>query len=74
MLHAPWTPAQVEALKAYQACPLVHPYTSAQGTDLIPTEAGWVIEEGGPVVQTWAHDFTMDASWCASLTKALNFP
>lgn len=32
-------------------------------TILIATTDGWVEREGGPVVQTWAHQFMADGSW-----------
>lgn len=56
-IEAPFTDEQVADLRAHQANPRVHPYTSESGKDLIPTRDGWVEELGGPVVQTWAHDF-----------------
>lgn len=52
---APWTPETVAALNSYQTWDIAHPYTSASGRVLIATEAGWVEELGGPVVQDWAH-------------------
>ena len=62
--HAPWTPEQVECLQAFQTSKFVHPFTGESGpngeeTVLIPTTEGWHAEVGGPVVQTWAHDFML---------------
>ena len=63
---APWNDDQVASLNAYQAAGYVHPFTHGDGeqqVDLIATRDGWVAEEGGPVVQTWAHEFMTDWSW-----------
>jgi hypothetical protein len=67
-IEAPWTADQVASLKGYQACDYVHAFTGPRGpngeeTTLIPTPDGWVEREGGPVVQTWAHDFMADWRW-----------
>lgn len=59
-VHAPWSDEQVAALVAWQSHKYVHPFTSEKRTDLIPTASGWVEHEGGPIVQTWAHDFMLD--------------
>lgn len=58
-IHAPWTPAQVEALNLYQTKGCMHPFTGDRGPGgeervLLATPSGWVEVEGGPVVQTWA--------------------
>ena len=71
-VNAPWTDDQVASLNGWQACGYVHPFTGERGpngeeTLLIATSAGWVEREGGPVVQTWAHNFMADWSW-----KAMN--
>lgn len=63
IVKAPWTAEHVESLSAYQSDQSVHPYTSSSGKILIPTVDGWVEVIGGPVVQDWAHDFTLDWSW-----------
>ena len=63
---APWNDNQVASLNAYQAAGYVHPFTHGDGeqqVDLIATRDGWVAKEGGPVVQTWAHEFMADWSW-----------
>lgn len=66
MIIAPFSDDQVASLNAYQACGYAHPFTGADsGFDLIATREGWVEEPGGPVVQTWAHDFMGDWSWKA---------
>jgi|GEM_PF-4733770 len=57
-----WTEEQVENLRRYQACEYVHPFTSADGGNLIPTSEGWVEVEGGRVVQDWAHGAMLDGS------------
>ena len=62
-VEAPWSPDQVASLNAYQQAGYVHPFTSASGPDLIATEAGWVEQPNGPVVQDWAHEFMTDWSW-----------
>jgi hypothetical protein len=62
-VKAPWSWEQVQSLLGYQECGYVHPYTSENGADLIPTVDGWVEVEDGPVVQNWAHDFTLDWKW-----------
>jgi len=66
LVHAPWSDEQVESLNGYQKAGYVHPFTYGDGdaqVDLIATKDGWVAVEGGPVVQTWAHDFMTDGSW-----------
>ena len=64
MVHknTPWNAEEVAALNAYQRTRGVHPFTGTRGEDgtetaLIATAAGWVEHEGGPIVQTWAHDW-----------------
>jgi|HubBroStandDraft_2_1064218.scaffolds.fasta_scaffold215076_3 hypothetical protein len=64
-MEAPWTPEQVLSLNRFQASGVYHPFTSAAGKELLATAAGWVEVEGGPVVQTWAHEFMLDGSWQA---------
>lgn len=67
-LFAPWTPEQVAALNEWQQAGIVHPFTSSMDADgnaaekvvLIATTDGWVREEGGPVVQTWAWPWMAD--------------
>lgn len=60
---APWTDDQVASLNGYQNAGYVHPFTIGNGHNLIATPAGWVEVEGGPVVQTWAHEFMTNWSW-----------
>ena len=67
-LNAPWSDDQVASLNAYQHSDVMHPFTGERGSDgeetvLIATSAGWVTRVGGPVVQTWAHQFMADWSW-----------
>lgn len=68
-LEAPWTDEQVKNLNIYQKSGRMHPYTDYldDGTkiDLIATKDGWVKTEGGPVCQTWAHDWSADRDWSA---------
>lgn len=61
-VEAPWSPNQVTALNEFQKNDMFHPFTSENGVVLTATTAGWVETEGGPVVQTWAHDFVIDAA------------
>lgn len=63
--YAPWTPEEVANLNAWQTAGFVHPFTwgdAEKQVDLIATPDGWVAEEGGPVVQNWAHLFMVDGS------------
>jgi hypothetical protein len=65
-IDAPWTEDQVKSLNAYQNAGYVHPFTDGDGeekVDLTATPEGWVRKVGGPVVQTWAHEFMTDWSW-----------
>lgn len=62
-VKAPWTSEQVENLNEYQVSGFFHPFTSMDGLTLIATEAGWVEEAGGRVVQDWAHKWMADGSW-----------
>lgn len=62
-MTAPWTEDQVESLNAYQQAGVMHPFTSAAGEVLVATREGWVEVAGGPVVQTWAHEWMADWSW-----------
>lgn len=68
MRKAPWTDVEIQNLRDYQTCGIFHPFTG-EGCDLIPTPAGWVEREGGPVVQDWAHDWMVDGSWRARLEQ-----
>lgn len=60
---APFTPAQVEALNAWQAAGYVHPFTCGNDThdshvNLVATEAGWVCPDADcAYTQDWAHAF-----------------
>jgi len=65
-IDTPWTDDQVASLNAYQKCGHHHPFTYGEGAakvDLIATAAGWVAHHGGPVVQTWAHEFMCNWAW-----------
>lgn len=69
LVHAPWTADQVASLQGFQSSQW-HPFTGARQPDnnatetvLIATPAGWTEREGGPIVQTWAHDFMVNWSW-----------
>lgn len=62
MLEAPWTDEQVVALNHYQQNGPGHPFTGERHPDgseriLIATNSGWIGQEGGPVIQTWAWKF-----------------
>ena len=66
--NAPWTDEQVKNLNDYQASGVIHPFTGERKPDgdetiLIATREGWVEQESGPVVQTWAHSFMVNGSW-----------
>ena len=69
LVEAPWTVDQVASLNGYQTCGVMHPFTGSRGPngeerpDLIATCAGWVEYEGGPIVQTWAHEFMANWAW-----------
>jgi hypothetical protein len=52
----------------------MHPFTSEENITLIATPAGWVEIEGGPIVQTWAHDFMLDWSWMREISPLLRGP
>jgi hypothetical protein len=62
---SPWTDEEVEFLRQWQARDdLPHFNSTDRNPDgskhaLIPTTRGWVRDLGGPVVQTWAHDFML---------------
>lgn len=78
-VEAPWTEDQVASLNAYQASGRGHPFTGTRRLDgtetiLIATTAGWVANPGGPVVQTWAHDFMVDWSWDLSKRSPMAKP
>lgn len=62
-IDAPWTDDQVAALNDFQSSNVVHPFTSGGGKTLIATRDGWVEEEGGPVVQTWAYSLMADSGF-----------
>lgn len=71
-VDAPWTFSQVISLNAYQASGRFHPFTgkrkeNGDETVLIATPAGWIETPGGPIVQTWAHEFMADWSWSPAL-------
>jgi len=71
---APWTFSQVISLNAYQASGRFHPFTgerkeNGDETVLIATLAGWTETSGGPIVQTWAHEFMADWSWGGELLE-----
>ena len=61
-IEAPWTEAQVRQLNVFQHDATVDPFTSSRdehGNDapqviLVATVAGWVRQEGGPVICDWA--------------------
>lgn len=61
--HAPWTEEEVASLNAYQASGHFHEYTGENGKALIATKNGWVAVEGGPVVQTSAHEWITNGKW-----------
>lgn len=61
-VEAPWTQDQVNSLNEYQDAGCFHPFTH-ESKNLIATTDGWVLEKGGPVLQTWAHQFMTDGSW-----------
>ena len=56
---APWTEEQVQTLNKWQTLPNMHPFTgynsAGNKVSLIATLEGWIAEEGGQVVQTWAY-------------------
>lgn len=66
-VEAPFTDEQVRSLKDYQYWGKLHPFTGKDSrgdkVDLRPTRKGWVAENNGPIVQTWAHRFMTDWSW-----------
>jgi hypothetical protein len=65
-INAPWTDDQVRSLNDYQEASYFHPFTYGEGeekVDLIATREGWIAKRGGPVVQTWAHEFTCNWQW-----------
>lgn len=71
MKRAPWTPEEVSNLNAWQAASEVHPFTGVSGDALVATPEGWVLREGGPVVQDWAHSFMCDGSTLARMRSML---
>lgn len=64
MIKAPWTPAQVDALNAYQALGYVHPFTCAMcnGRVMRATEFGWVCPVNCGYAQNWCHEWMADRS------------
>ena len=75
-VHAPFSPAQVESLSAFQESEYVHPYACrssecpaaswAGEDDWLPMAAdadGLHCIDGCRRVQTWAHAWTADWSW-----------
>jgi hypothetical protein len=67
-IDAPWTDDQVASLNAYQESEKNHPFTGNRKPDgsetiLIATPNGLVEEEGGPIVQTWAHSWAVNWEW-----------
>lgn len=62
-INSPWTEEQVSALNNFQMHGGGHPFTSEGGGILIATSDGWVEEEGGPVVQTWAYTSMTDSDF-----------
>jgi len=75
-MHAPFSPAQMESLNAFQESEYVHPYTChspgcpaaewAGDDDWLPMAAdadGLHCIDGCRRVQTWAHAWTADWSW-----------
>lgn len=70
-LHAPWTPAQVQALNRYQQAGRMHPFTcgySAEyehpggSTELVATIGGWICPYC-EYEQDWAHPFMADPEY-----------
>jgi hypothetical protein len=66
--YAPWSDDQVASLNAYQEAGVMHPFTGERKPDgsetiLIATQAGWVEELGGSVVQKWAHAWMANWAW-----------
>ena len=62
-IQSPWTEDQASSLNAYQTSGVMHPFTGPEGTILIATPNGWVIEDDGPVVQDWAWSWMADWQW-----------
>lgn len=67
-VDTPWTDDQVASLNEYQGCDFTPSFTGTRGpnnekTYLIATKDGWVEKQGGPIVQTWAHQFMADWTW-----------
>lgn len=69
LIEAPWTADEVENLRRWQEDGRVHEFTGTDGGALIPTEAGWIAVEGGPVVQTWAYEFMTNGAHIAAMNK-----
>jgi rRNA maturation protein Nop10 len=58
-IKTPWTDDEVECLKRWQSCPLIHKFTCRADNcrqELVPTNDGWVCPECGRK-QDWAHPF-----------------
>ncbi len=70
-VEAPWSPEQVDALMNWQTAGEIQPYTGKDDAPLIPTPEGWVETFGGPVVQTWAWDYSFDPEFIARVVSSL---
>lgn len=66
--ESPWTDEEVRHLNEFQDSGAMHPFTyrghRPDGSEwrLIATNAGWIADEGGEVVQTWCFQFMADGS------------
>ena len=74
-IQPPWSPAQVDALNAYQQGAPMHPFTCARRDDpghtdhgardigmLVATPSGWICRDCD-YRQYWAHGWMADTSW-----------
>lgn len=61
--NAPWTPAEVQSLNAFQESGVFHGFTSHDGIQIIATEHGWVCPCGCEYIQTWAWKWMTDGTW-----------
>ena len=63
-VKAPFTPAQVESLNAYQQQSRLHPYTCGRCADavLVATAGGWVCRQCD-YKQDWCVSMMADWSW-----------
>lgn len=66
-VKAPWTNEQVGALRDWQRRHDVHPFTCPNRQErghrkgvLLPTQYGWVCQDGCGYTQDWAHDFMLE--------------